>query len=143
MMFLSGLSFFENGDAAVATFFGDVWRVTGINDLLEAVRWKRYATGLNQPLGLEIVDGKVFVLGKDQITILHDLNGNQEADYYENFCHDFVTSPGGHDYNTGLQRDAEGNFYFATKHAGIYQISPDGREAQIIATGLRLSLIHI
>ena len=137
MMFLSGLSFFENGDAAVATFFGDVWRVTGINDSLEAVRWKRYATGLNQPLGLEIVDGKVFVLGKDQITILHDLNGNQEADYYENFCHDFVTSPGGHDYNTGLQRDAEGNFYFATKHAGIYQISPDGREAQIIATGLR------
>ncbi len=137
MMFLAGLGFFENGDAAVSTFFGDVWLVTGIDDQLEAVRWKRYATGLNQPLGLEIVDGKIHVLGKDQITILHDRNQDQEADYYENFCNRFRTSAGGHDYNTGFQRDAEGNFYFATKHEGIYQITPDGQSATVLATGLR------
>ena len=136
-MYLSGVSFFENGDAAVATFFGDIWLVKGIDDGLEKVTWKRIAQGTNQPLGLEVVDGKIYAICKDQITIFHDLNGDEEIDYFENFCNSFITSPGGHDYNTGLQRDAEGNFYFATKHAGIYQVSPDGKKIKIIADGLR------
>ena len=136
-MYLSGVSFFENGDAAIATFFGDIWLVKGLDDKLEKVTWKRIAQGTNQPLGLEVVDGKIYAICKDQITIFHDLNGDEEIDYFENFCNSFITSPGGHDYNTGLQRDAEGNFYFATKHAGIYKVSSDGKKIKIIADGLR------
>ncbi|MCZ6672844.1 MAG: plastocyanin/azurin family copper-binding protein [Verrucomicrobia bacterium] len=136
-MYLSGVSFFDNGDAAVATFFGDLWLVKGLDKDLKKVTWRRIAQGINQPLGLDIVEGKIHAICKDQITIFHDLNGNQEIDYFENFCNSFRTSPGGHDYNTGLQRDAKGNFYFATKHDGIYQISPDGKKIRIIADGLR------
>ena len=136
-MYLSGVAFFDNGDAAVATFFGDLWLVTGIDDGLEKVTWRRIAQGINQPLGLEIVDGKIHAICKDQITIYHDLNGDEEIDYFENFCNTFRTSAGGHDYNTGLQLDAKGNFYFATKHDGVYRISPDGKDVHILADGLR------
>lgn len=136
-MFLTGLDFFENGDAAVSTFFGDVWIVRGLDADLKAVRWKRIAHGLNQPLGLVIVDGEIHTLGKDQITILHDLNGDEEIDFFENFCNSYVTSPGSHDFHTGLQRDAAGNFYFATEHAGVIQVSPDGKTVRSLGRGLR------
>src|SRR5437763_11083596 len=82
LMFTSGHDFFENGDAAVCTAHGDVWRVSGINEKLEKLVWKRFATGLFQPLGLKIVNDRVYVTGRDQITILHDLNGDGEADFY-------------------------------------------------------------
>jgi glucose/arabinose dehydrogenase len=36
------------------------------------VKWRRYASGLHQALGLKVVDDKVYVLGRDQITRLHD-----------------------------------------------------------------------
>ncbi len=136
-MFLTGLDFFKNGDAAVSTFYGDVWIVRGLDADLETVRWKRIAHGLNQPLGLVIVDGKIHTLGKDQITILHDLNGDEEIDFFENFCNIYHTSIGSHDYNTGFQRDAAGNFYFATKHIGVVKVSPDGRTVQSLGGGLR------
>jgi azurin/glucose/arabinose dehydrogenase len=136
-MFLTGLDFFENGDAAVSTFFGDVWIVRGLDHDLGEVTWKRVAKGLNQPLGLLVIDGKIHTLGKDQITVLHDLNGDEVADFYENFCNAYVTSPGSHDYNTGFQRDDAGYLYFATKHAGVIQVSPDGKTVRSLGAGLR------
>jgi len=124
LMFLSGLDFFRNGDAAVSTIHGDVWIVSGIDEKLEKLTWRRYATGLYQALGLKIVDDKVYVLGRDRITKLHDLNGDGEADYYESFCGDLPTSAKGHDYITCLETDAAGNFYFVSWH-GLYKVSPD------------------
>ncbi len=51
---------------------------------------------------------------RDQLTRLHDLNGDQVADWYECYSNAFETSPSGHDYICGLERDAEGNFYLAS-----------------------------
>ena len=80
----SGFDFFEDGEtAAMCSVTGDVWIVSGINEDLKELKWRRFATGLFQPLGLKIVDGEVYVLGRDQITRLHDLNADGEADFYE------------------------------------------------------------
>ena len=87
----------------VCTIHGDVWLVSGIDDKLAKLTWRRFATGLFQPLGLRVVGGKIFVLGRDQITRLHDPNGDGEADFYENFCNLIATSTGGHDYVTSLE----------------------------------------
>ena len=46
-----GHDFFPNGDAALVNLSGDVWIVSGLDDKLEQVKWKRFATGLFQPLG--------------------------------------------------------------------------------------------
>ncbi len=137
VMLIGGHDFFANGDAAVCTMFGDVWRVSGLDDDLDAVTWTRIATGLNQALGLSIFDEQIYVIGRDRITRLHDRNGDGEMDYYENFCDDFPSSDGGHDFYTGLQRDGNGYFYFVAANSGVIRVAPDGSSAEAIATGLR------
>ena len=138
-----GLDFFSNGDAAVCSVSGDVWVVGGIDEKLERLTWRRFATGLFQPLGLKIVDDKVYVLGRDQITRLHDLNGDGEADFYENFNNDAKVTTDGHAYVTCLDTDPAGNFYYVkcsdnTEHGGtVLRVSKDGGKLEVFATGLR------
>ena len=137
VMLIGGHDFFANGDAAVCTMFGDVWRVSGLDEGLKEVTWTRIATGLSQSLGLCIHEDQIYVIGRDRITRLHDLNGDGEIDFYENFCDDFPSSTGGHDFYTGLQRDANGYFYFVAANSGVIRVAPDGSSAEAIATGLR------
>jgi hypothetical protein len=111
LFFLTGMDFFKDGSAAVCTMTGEVWLVKGLDDKLKQVRWKRFATGLHHALGVKIIDDKLYVLGRDQITRLHDLNGDNEADYYECVHNGMTTSPGGHDFIVGLDADAQGRFY--------------------------------
>jgi azurin/sugar phosphate isomerase/epimerase len=136
LFFISGLDFFEDGSAAVCTMTGEVWLVGGLDAGLRKVTWKRYATGLHQPLGLKVLDGKVLVLGRDQITRLHDLNGDREADYYENVMSAYETSPGGHDFIVGLDRDRQGRFYTASGKQGVLRLTPPDK-VEVLATGLR------
>jgi len=60
LMFIAGLDFFSNGDAAVCTIHGDVWRVSGIDEKLEklsgAVR-----DGALPGARLKIVNDQVYV----------------------------------------------------------------------------------
>ncbi len=143
-----GFDFFSDGTrAAVCTLSGDVWTVSGIDDTLQKLIWKRFATGLYEPLGLKIVDDTIYVLGRDQITRLHDLNGDGEADYYENFCGKWNISPSYHAFSFDLWTDKDGNFYFANDlnqveiglpgHGVIFKISKDGSKIEEVAHGLR------
>ena len=137
LLFFSDHDFLPDGTAMVSTIQGDVWRVEGLDDTLRNVRWKRYASGLQQALGLVVAEGKVYVLGRDQITRLHDRDGDGEADFYECFSNAHETSPAGHDFICGLQRDPSGRFYTASGKQGLLRVSADGRSIQVIATGFR------
>ena len=139
-----GHDFFSDGDIAVCTIDGDVWRVSGIDETLTEIQWHRFASGLFQPLGLKIVDDKVHVLGRDQITRLHDLDGDGTADFYENFNNECKIGAHVHEYATGLETDPDGNFYFVkghganNSHAGtLLKVTPDGSELSVVATGFR------
>lgn len=136
LLYLGGHDFFSNGDIAVCTMQGDVWRVSGVDADLAHLRWKRMASGLHQPLGLVILDDTVCVLGRDQITRLHDLNGDGEADQYECLANGYITSAGGHDFICGLERDAQGRFYFASSKQGACRIGAGG-QVEVLATGFR------
>ena len=151
-MRFAGLDFFPDGKrAALCTWSGDVWIVSGIDDSLGKLSWKRFASGLYQPLGLKIVDEKIYVTGRDQITRLHDLNNDGEADFYENFNNDCIVMPNYHEFALDLQTDKEGNFYFAKScgpiqggydkpsiHNGCFlKLSKDGKKLEILARGLR------
>jgi hypothetical protein len=135
LMFLAGVDFTPDGAAFAGSIHGDVWRVTGVDDPLRELHWKRFATGLFQPLGLKVRDGQVFVLGRDQITRLHDLNGDGEADFYENFCN-LIETMTGHNYVTSLEQDAAGNFYYVDTQ-GAHRVSADGARNETLATGFR------
>lgn len=114
IMRTSAFDFLPDGRAVVATMNGDVWIVSGIDDTLSHTLWRRFAAGLYEPLGLKVMDGKIYVLGRDQLTILHDLNNDGEADFYENYCNAWATSPIYHAFLMDLQADRQGNLYFST-----------------------------
>lgn len=136
-LFFGGHDFLSNGAAILCTMQGDVWRVDGLDDKLAHVRWRRIAAGLHQALGLVVADDQIYVLGRDQITRLHDRNGDGEIDFYECFSNAYQTSPGGHDYVCGLERDRAGRFYAASSKQGLLRIAADGRKAEVLATGFR------
>lgn len=137
LLYFGGHDFFPDGSAALCTMQGDVWHVEGLDGTLRNVRWRRIASGLHHALGLVIVDRSVYVLGRDQITRLVDLNGDGEADFYECFSNAYVTSPAGHDFICGLERDAAGYFYTASGNQGLLRIAPEGKKAEVLATGFR------
>jgi hypothetical protein len=90
-----------------------------------------------------VVKDQVYVLGRDQITRLHDKNGDGEADFYEPFNNDIMIGDGGHSYATCLETDPDGNFYFircaeGTPHGGVVlKVSADGSKLEVVATGFR------
>lgn len=149
-----GLDFFSDGDsAALSTWNGDVWIVTGLKGDWKELKWRRFATGLYETLGLKIVDDVVYVNGRDQITRLHDQNNDGEADWYENFNNDVLVTSNFHEFTFELQTDEVGNFYIVKgapvlsggrgfdkilPHNGtMLRISKDGKKMDVIATGLR------
>jgi azurin len=144
LFFITAHDFFTDDTAAIATMTGEIWLVKGIDDSLSKLRWKRFATGLHQPLGLKIINNQIHVLGRDQITRLHDLNGDDEADFYECVTNVMTTSPGGHDFIVGLETDAQGRFYFASGNQGICRVKvgqasslPASANLDVLATGFR------
>ncbi|HKI72106.1 MAG TPA: DUF6797 domain-containing protein, partial [Verrucomicrobiae bacterium] len=109
-----GLDFFSDGKrAALCTWDGDIWIVSGIDDRLENLKWRRFASGMYETLGLKIVDDVIYTSGRDQLTRYYDLNNDGEASYYENFCNRYTSTEGFHEFVFDLQTDKDGNFYFA------------------------------
>ncbi len=159
----AGLDFFSDGKrAALCTHDGDIWIVSGIEDKLENLQWRRFASGQYETLGLVIVDDVIYTSGRDQITRYHDLNQDGEADYYENFNNQIMSTRGFHEFVFDLQTDQKGNFYFAKanpvnsggggfgnqkaslgngtvcSHSGsLFKVSKDGRKFEIYARGFR------
>ena len=133
--FVTGCDFFSDGTGAICTMTGDVWLVRGIDEGLGKLRWKRFAAGLAQPLGMRIVQDQVVVQGRDQITRLVDLNHDDEADFYECVSNAQITSPSGHDFITGCEFDGT-HFYFASGNQGVCRVKPGG-EVEVLATGFR------
>jgi len=151
---VGSVDLFKNGTAAaLGTWNGDVWVVTGIDATLSKLTWRRFATGLDQALGLKIVDDVIYVLGRDQITRLHDRDRDGEADFYECFNHDWELTVG-FSFCLDLHTDPAGNFLFAfgapvggggkgfstltRQHGCILRVSKDGSRLDVLATGLRV-----
>jgi sugar lactone lactonase YvrE len=143
----SGFDFFADGRAAICTMDGDVWIVSDFARG-QTPSWRRFATGMFQPLGVKVVDGKVHVLGREQLTVLHDLNNDGEADFYQNLNNDCVVTDNYHEFALDLQTDKAGNFFYAkgspwppnvtSPHQGcMMKVSKDGSKLEVYATGLR------
>jgi putative heme-binding domain-containing protein len=145
----SGFDFLPGGDrAAVSTWDGDVWIVSGLRDPSGKLAWRRIASGLFQPLGVKVVDGTIYVGCRDQIVILRDRNGDGETDFYECFNDDHQVTEHFHEFAMDLQTDPSGNFYYTKaarhalpalvpQHGTLLRVSRDGNRTDILATGFR------
>jgi len=136
VMQLTGIAFFPNGDALVSVLAGEVWHVSGLDDTLGKVTWRRYATGFNQPIGVRIDPDGIFVLDRGMITRLHDTDGNGEADFYENIANDFGGYSNSHTHTFGLARTSDGHFHFVQRE-GFFRTDPITHRTRETAYGLR------
>jgi putative heme-binding domain-containing protein len=143
----TGLDFMPDRTLAVCTWDGDVWLVRQSANTPQ-LEWQRIASGLFQPLGLKIVNGKIHVLCRDQLAVLHDLNGDGEIDFYQCLNNDHQVTEHFHEFAMGLQTDASGNFYYAKsarhalpavvpQHGTLLRVSKDGTRTDILANGFR------
>ena len=145
----SGFDFLPDGRrAAVCTWDGDVWLVDGVDEPSRGLAWQRIASGLFQPLGLKVVDGRIYVGCRDQIVCLRDLNGDGETDFYECFNSDHQVTDHFHEFAMDLQIDADGNFYYSKaarhgltavvpQHGTLLRVGKGGGPTEILATGFR------
>lgn len=137
LFFVGGVDFVSKKRIAICNIHGDIWVCDISGEDLATLTWKRYAAGLHQPLGLKVVDDVIHVLCRNQLVALHDQNGDDEADFYECVTAAWETSPGAHDFVTGLERDEKGRWYTASGNQGVIRLSPEGEEMEVLGTGLR------
>jgi len=107
VMEIGGMGFQPDGTLMVCTRRGEVWS-------LHNQQWKRFATGLDEPLGLCIVaSNQIVVAQRSEFTRLTDLDGDGVADRYETLTAAWNYSGQGYEFTFGPVRDHDGNLYGA------------------------------
>ncbi|MEM6966574.1 MAG: family 16 glycoside hydrolase, partial [Bacteroidota bacterium] len=110
---VGGMDFLPDGRLVVST-----WDATGGIYIIENVQSgdpkkmsvKEIASGLAEPLGLKVVDGDIYVLQKQELTRLKDLDGDDMIDEYQTISRDWRVSSNFHEFAFGLVYK-EGYFY--------------------------------
>ena len=136
LMFFTGIDFMPDGSAYLCTLMGEVWKVTGLSKDLAEVHWQKVASGLNQPFGLRIYDGKVHVLERTRITAMQDLNDDGEFDFFENINNDIPLRARSHTHKFGLEKDVDGNFWFVNDTT-LLSVDAKTNETRTVAYGVR------
>ena len=111
---VGGIDFLSNGRMVLCTWDerGDVFLLDGVTgDHADDVTITRFASGLAEPLGLKVVDDRIFVLQKQELTELIDHNGDGVADEYRCVASGWPVSANFHEFAFGLVYH-EGHFYF-------------------------------
>ncbi|MEM8889373.1 MAG: hypothetical protein AAGD28_15450, partial [Bacteroidota bacterium] len=148
-----GVCTLPNGSLAVSTRRGDVYIIDNpYMDKGTSPRFRLYASGLHEILGLAYVDGDLVCSQRGELTRLKDNNGDGYADEYE-AIYVWPLSGHYHEYSYGPLVDPEGNFIVTSNVAfgdaewwrgesrvpwrgWTMKISPEG-EMQPWATGMR------
>jgi cytochrome c len=124
---VGGIAFMPNGDMVVSTWDseGSVYIISNYSASPDNISVKRIAKGLAEPLGIQVVDGNIYVLQKQELTKLVDTNNDGLIDRYEALAKDWTVSDNFHEFAFGLEY-AEGYFYAALATA----INPGGASTQ-------------
>ncbi|MGV3662148.1 MAG: DUF6797 domain-containing protein [Prosthecobacter sp.] len=143
----------DQGDAAAVTFDGDVWLVSGLKDDLKKVTWKRFASGLHEPMSIVARKGELFVFDRNGIWKLVDTNNDRECDRYEMFCNLFAQTAETREFPNSMKLGPQGELYISKggqegttfgKHNGtVIKIAPDGKSIEVIGYGLRQPFIGV
>lgn len=110
---VGGLAFLPDGRLLVTTWdkMGGVYAVDGVEKGdTSTITVKRIASGLAEPLGIEVVDGEIYVLQKQELTKLVDLDGDGVTDEYRAICNSWGVSGDFHEFAFGLIYK-DGSFY--------------------------------
>lgn len=163
----------DQGDAAGVTFDGDVWLISGLKGDLEKVTWKRFASGLHEPMSivvrnaevgirnaksnpnseLRIPHSEILVFDRSGIWKLVDTNNDGECDRYEMFCNLFAQTAETREFPNSMKLGPKGELYISKggqegttrgKHNGtVIKVAADGKSFEVIGYGLRQPFIGV
>jgi len=151
---LADLAFLnDQGDAAGVTFDGDVWLISGLKGDLEKVTWKRFASGLHEPMSIVVRGSDILVFDRNGIWKLVDTNNDKECDRYEMFCNLFAQTAETREFPNSMKLGPKGELYISKggqegttygKHNGtVIKVAPDGKSFEVIGYGLRQPFIGV
>ncbi len=147
------IAFLKNETAAAVTFDGDVWLISGLSENLQAVTWKRFASGLHEPLGITVRNEELFVFDRNGVWRLRDTDGNGEADVHELFSNAFTQTAETREFASGIRAAPDGSFVVAKggqqsttigRHNGsVLRIAADGASSTVLGHGFRGPFIGV
>ncbi len=110
---VGAMAFLPHGRLLVTTWDteGGVYLLDGLmNKKNGEVKVKRIAAGLAEPLGIEVVNGEIYVLQKQELTKLIDHDGDGVIDEYRTICNSWDVTADFHEFSFGLVYK-DGYFY--------------------------------
>ncbi|QHT71592.1 glycosyl hydrolase [Rhodocytophaga rosea] len=110
---VGGIDFLEDGRMVVSTWdsLGSVYILDGVQGKdPKAIKAKKIAYGLAEPLGLKVVDNEIYILQKQELTKLVDLDKDDIIDEYQTICNGWKVSANFHEFAFGLLYK-DGYFY--------------------------------
>jgi cytochrome c len=104
-----GMDFMSDGRLVVASW-KDPYGVYILGNAITGASPKtatvtQFATGLSEVLGLKVVNDSIYVLEKDQLTLLLDTDADGKADEYRAIAYDWTKSVNEKEYAVGLAYD--------------------------------------
>jgi glucose/arabinose dehydrogenase/mono/diheme cytochrome c family protein len=147
------IQFLKDGTGVATTLDGDVWLARGLRDSMKEIRWKRFASGLHEPMTCAIRDEQIYVFDKNGIWRLLDTNGDGEADVHELFSNAFGQTADMREFPSTIRLAPKGEFVIAKggqqsatlgKHNGsVLRVSADGRKSTLLGYGFRQPAIGV
>lgn len=152
---VGGIDWLSDGRMVLVTWDpdGSVFLLENTTDeTADSVTVMRIAAGLAEPLGVRVVDDRIFVLQKQELTELVDLDGDDVIDEYRCVCSGWDVTSNFHEFAFGLV-ERDGFFYAnlaiaidpggastegqAPDRGAVIRIDPRTGEYTVVARGLR------
>jgi uncharacterized cupredoxin-like copper-binding protein/glucose/arabinose dehydrogenase len=146
---VGGMTFLPNDALAVSTRHGEVWIISNpyMKDSM-LPRFHLFAQGLHEALGLNYINGDLYLTQRSELTRLRDLDGDGEADEYKTI-YSWPLAGNYHEYAYGPVLDRDSNMIvnlnlgwigygesLSKWHGWMLKIDKEGR-MKPFATGLR------
>lgn len=152
---VGGMDFLPDGKLVVSTWDADgaIYTIEGVQSGDPSkMKATKIADGIAEPLGLKVVDGDIYVLQKQELTKLKDIDGDGIMDEYLTVSNDWLVSANFHEFAFGLVYK-DGYFYAALAtgimpggasknpqepdRGKVVKISKEDGTVEFIAHGLR------
>jgi len=146
-LLVTGMDWLAKDKLAVCTYAGEVWIVEDATGPVGQMKFRRFARGMNEPMGVLVKDGKIHLGNKAEITRLSDTDKDGAADLFECVNRDWDYTGSYNAFSYGPVLDKNGNFVVANAgHAGRWsaqhmgwalRIKPGSAKAEAFASGFR------
>lgn len=111
---VGGIALLPDGRPLVCTRRGEVWVIDGAYGDPSKVKFKKFAEGLQEPLGLLVKDGWIWFVQRGELSRMRDVDGDDQVDEIETICEAWKISGNYHEYNFGPRVAKDGELWITT-----------------------------